>query len=143
METSRTGAVAGGQSELANVASTLVIAALFQPARRRIQNTVDRRFYRQWYDAKRTLGAFSARLRAEIELDTLNAELLSVVQATMQPARSSITPRKPGDFGQNRTGFRWSTSLFPHPRWSERAMRSAWLRISGLGWPRASDASPP
>jgi hypothetical protein len=81
---------ATGDSALAVAASTLAVATLFQPARRRVQAVVDRRFNRGRYDATRTIQAFSGRLRDHVELDTLTVELLAVVDQTVQPTRASL-----------------------------------------------------
>jgi hypothetical protein len=78
------------QSSLAVAGATLAVAALFGPARRRIQAAVDRRFNRRKYNAAQTIQAFSTRLRDQIDLDTLTGELLAVVDQTMQPTQASV-----------------------------------------------------
>jgi hypothetical protein len=84
------GRVTGQSSTPAVVLSTLTIAALFNSVRRRVQDFIDRRFFRQKYDAEKTIEAFAATVRNETELNALTAELLRVIQETMQPASLSI-----------------------------------------------------
>jgi hypothetical protein len=84
------GQLLGSNSPLVVAGATLAVAAVFQPARRRIQQAVDRRFNRRRHDAAQTIEAFSARLHQEVDLDTLTAELLAVVEQTMQPTQASL-----------------------------------------------------
>jgi hypothetical protein len=90
------GQLLGQDSSLVVAGATLVVAAVFQPARRRIQLAVDRRFNRRRHDAAQTIAAFGARLRDQVDLITLTGELLAVVDQTMQPTRASLWLRPPG-----------------------------------------------
>jgi hypothetical protein len=91
------------QSSLVVAGATLAVAAAFQPARRRVQAAVDRRFNRRRYDAAQTIQAFSARLRQQVDLDTLAAELLTVVEQTVQPTQASLWLR-PSQAASSATG---------------------------------------
>jgi len=91
-----------GQNQVVTVVSTLAIAALFAPLRRRVQDWIDLRFYRKKYDAAKTLAAFAATCRDETDLDKLAESLITVVQETMQPEHVSLW-LKPTDDGRPRT----------------------------------------
>ena len=98
------GQLLGRRSSLVVAGATLAVAAVFQPARRGVQAAVDRRFNRRRYDAAQTIQAFSARLRQQVDLDTLTAELLAVVDQTMQPTQVSLWLRPSGSVSQDQSG---------------------------------------
>jgi hypothetical protein len=93
------GQLLGQESSLVVAAATLAVAAVFQPARRRVQGAVDRRFNRRRHDAARIIQGFGARLRDQVDLDSLTAEVLEVIDQTMQPTQASLwlRPQAPSD----------------------------------------------
>jgi hypothetical protein len=101
------------------VAGATLAAALFQPARRRIQQVVDRRFNRRKYNTAKTIQEFSTRLRDQVDLDTLSTELLAVVDQTMEPTRVSLwlRPSPPGSSGTPRSEARPTTWAYYYKRW--------------------------
>jgi hypothetical protein len=105
------GQLLGRGSSLVVAAATLAVAALFQPARRRVQQAVDRRFNRRRYDVAKTIEEFSTRLRDQIDLDTLSSEVLAVVDQTMEPTRVSLwlRPSPHGSSGTSRSQVRPTT----------------------------------
>jgi hypothetical protein len=102
-------------NDVAIVGSTLVIAAVFQPLRHRIQAVIDRRFYRRKYDAVKIVSAFSSTLRQEVDLGTLREQLIAVVQETMQPAHVSLWLRPPEHDGKQRAPWRATPPVISNP----------------------------
>jgi hypothetical protein len=118
------GQLMGRDSSLVVAGATLAVAAVAGPARRRIQQAVDRRFNRRRYDAAQTIQAFSARLREQVDLDTLTAELLGVVEQTMQPTSVSLWLRPSVSASQDQSGTGASRSAW-QPTPASRTVRAA------------------
>jgi hypothetical protein len=118
------GQLLGRDSSLVVAGATLAVAALVQPARRRVQQLVDRRFNRRGYDAAHTIQAFSARLREQVDLDTLTDELLGVVEQTMQPTSVSLWLRPSVGASQDQGGTGAARSAW-QPTPASRTVRAA------------------
>ncbi len=118
------GQLLGQDSPLVVAAATLAVAAAFQPARRRVQQVVDRRFNRRRYDVAETIQAFSARLRQQVDLDSLTVELLGVVEQTMQPASVSLWLRLSVSASPDQRGTGASRAAAP-PTAASRSARTA------------------
>jgi hypothetical protein len=118
------GQLFGRDSSLVVAGATLAVAAVFQPARRRLQRVVDRRFNRRRYDAAQTIQAFSSRLREQVDLDTLTGELLVVVDQTMRPTSVSLWLRPSVSGSQDQSGTGESRSAW-QPTPASRTVRAA------------------
>jgi len=118
------GQLLGRGSSLVVAAATLAVAAVFQPARRRIQQLVDRRSNRRRYDAARTIAAFSARLRQQVDLDTLTTELVGVVEGAMQPTSVSLWLRPSVSASAEQRGMGASRAA-SQPTAASRSVRTA------------------
>jgi len=118
---------ADSEQPLVVVGSTLVIAALSQPLRRRLQNIIDRHFYRRKYDAAKVVAAFSATLRNEVDLDQLREQLVAVVQETMQPTHVSLWLRE----SELMKYTRWpGLTILLLPLMGNEARRSKWPSLN-------------
>ena len=138
------GGVGSDPPSWAVAGATLAVAALFQPARRRIQAIVDRRFNRRKYNTAKTIEAFSTRLREQVDLDTLSTELLAVVDQTMQPTQASLWLRPPPPEEWSNPVDRRSRMITRRPRRSP-PLAPPWVArpaCPSRTWPRRAPAPP-